>query len=158
MKGYDQLMIEKTAFLTEGLVYDEGRQKPGWYVARIIGVKARRSRAGNPMPTVEFETPATGNLYPLWCPLPPETAKGFAEDLDKFNQVVRACDMPARTRDEIIEDLPVQRLLGCTVAIHLDSEWYQGKWRSVIKEVRPLFDFKVRISLPTPAELDEVTA
>lgn len=142
---------------TTGLVYDETRQKPGWYVARVIGLKARRSSAGNPMPTVEFETPATGHIYPLWCPLPPENAKGFADDLEKFNQVLRACDMPTLSREEIIKALPVQRVLGCTVAVRLDSEWYGGKWRSVIKEVRPLFDFKVRITLPTPAEIAEVS-
>src|SRR3546814_16850819 len=104
------------------------------------------------MPTVEFETPATGHLDPLWCPLPPETAKGFADDLEKFNQVLRASDMPAMSREEIIKELPVQRVLGCTMVVRLDSEWYQGKWRSVIKEVRPLFDFKVRITLPTRSE------
>src|SRR3546814_13256738 len=83
-----------------GLVYDETRQKPGWYVARVVGLKARRSKMGNPMPTVEFETPATGHLYPLWCPLPPAAAKGFADDLEKFNQVLRASDMPAMRSEE----------------------------------------------------------
>lgn len=136
-----------------GLVYDETRQKPGWYLARVLNIKARLSKAGNPMPTVEFQDIAAGHIYPLWCPLPPETAKGFADDLEKFNQVLRACDMPAVTRDRIITDLDVSRIQGCTVAIRLDSEWYQGKWRSVIKEVRGLSDFKIRISLPSPVEV-----
>ncbi len=139
-----------------GIKYDETRQKPGWYPARILDVKGRHSKSGNPMPTVEFETPATGHIYPLWCPLPPEDSKGFELDLEKFNQVLRACDMPNMTRHEIISQVPVQRILGCTVAVRLDSEWYQGKWRSIIKEVRPLFDFKVRITVPTPAEIAEV--
>jgi hypothetical protein len=150
--------MTSTPFHTTGLVYDETRQKPGWYPARIIGLKARRSRHGNPMPTVEFETPATGHIYPLWCPLPPETAKSYADDLEKFNQVARACDMPALTWHEVVNTMPVQRMLGCTVAVRLESEHHQGKWRSVIKEVRPLFDFKVRITFPTPAELDGVSA
>lgn len=137
-----------------GLQYDETRQKPGLYLATIVEVKGGESKYGNPMPRIAFKTHTTGFIYPTFCPLSPEGTKDAAADLEKLNRVFRAVGHKQLTRAQVLAaDIDVERLLGCSVVIDLDTEYRSSlkRYRSVITNVRPLSDFKIRVSLPSPA-------
>jgi len=153
--------MTSTLFHTTGLVYDETRQKPGPHLATIVEVKGGESKAGNPMPRVVFQTHGTGHIYPRFCPLSPEGSRDADADLEKLNSILRAVDHPEVTRDQAVKPggIDVERLLGCSVIIELDSEYWSRKkgWRSVIKNVRPLSDYRIRVSLPDPF-MDDIPA
>jgi hypothetical protein len=141
--------------------YDETRQKPGSYLAIIVEVKGGTSRAGNPMVWVAFKSHTTGFIYPRFCPLSPEGTRDATGDLEKLNQILRSVGHQTLTREQAIRPsgIDVERLLGCSVVISLETEYWDTKhgYRSVITSVRPLSDFKIRVTLPAPTKDPEIS-
>ncbi|QEQ93657.1 hypothetical protein SEA_ZUKO_79 [Streptomyces phage Zuko] len=114
------------------------KMERGLYLANIESVDATTSSSGTPMARFRFRlshSPMEGLPYTyLWrVPL-------VATDIQKLTQVNRALGLPTPSLPRLLsgeDKLDTSLYLGNPALIHLKPEIYQGKWRSIITEVRP---------------------
>lgn len=107
----------------------------GFYVAEISRIAAGSSQHGTPMLVLAFRLDGTLRHSYLWrMPI-------SRDDIHKVTQVHKAIGRPtpnlARLKSGEDVLLP-DHYLGAKALVHLKPEIYQGKWRSIITEVRPV--------------------
>jgi hypothetical protein len=136
--------------MTETTTYDpqmslrhnpQPKMPKDFYLGTVERVGATMSSGGNPMMVFRWRlvgSPHEGTPYTyLWrVPL-------TADDIHKLSQVHRALGLPTPSLPRLLsgEDRPdVETYLGRPALVHLKPEQYQGKWRSIITEIRPQSD------------------
>jgi len=116
------------------------KMERGFYLATIELVDATNSSYGTPMIRFRWRldsSPQGGTSTYLWrVPL-------TESDIPKLSQVHRALGLPTPSLSRLLsgEDKPqVGSYLMASALVHLKPEMYQGKWRSIITEIRPKSD------------------
>lgn len=113
-----------------------------FYLATIEAVDAAPSSYGTPMMRFRWRlvgSPREGTPYTyLWRVPLTET------DIHKLTQVHKALGLPTPSLPRLLsgEDRPeASSYLGQPAMVYLKAEWYQGKRRSIISEIRPQSQF-----------------
>lgn len=114
------------------------KMERGFYVATIELMDAVTSAYGTPMARFRWRllgSPHEGVPYTYLWRVPLTEA-----DIHKLTQVHRALGYPTPSLPRLLagEDQPdPEAYMGIPALIHLKPEMYQGKWRSIITEIRP---------------------
>lgn len=111
--------------------------RSGFYLATVEMMDTLSSNFGTPMLAMRWRlvgSPREGTPYTyLWRVPMTET------DIHKLTQVNRALGLPTPSLPRLLsgeDKLDTNEYLGKPVLVYLKAEWYQGRRRSVISEVR----------------------
>lgn len=113
-----------------------------FYLASIEQMDSQPSQFGTPMLRFRWRlvgSPTEGMPYTyLWRVPMVET------DIHKLTQVNRALGLPTPSLPRLLsgeDKVEPEEYLDKTAMVFLKAEWYQGKRRSVISEIRPQSQF-----------------
>lgn len=110
----------------------------GLYLATIERMDAAASSSGTPMTRFRWRlvgSPMEGMPYTYLWRVPMVEA-----DIHKLTQVNRALGLPTPSLPRLLsgeDKLDTADYIGKPALVFLKAEWYQGKRRSIITEVRP---------------------
>lgn len=120
--------------------HPQPKVKRGFYLASITDMGVAQSRHGS-YPMVTFQLTAAGSDQSkyLW------RVSLTKDDIHKLTQVHRAIGLPTPSLSALKAsgELDPDQYLGSNMLIHLAPDQYQGKWRSIIAEIRPLSQAKM---------------
>lgn len=113
------------------------KMERGFYVGTLSAMDSEPSQYGTPMIRTRWELngSATGPaLTYLWrIPL-------THEDIHKLTQLHKALGFPTPSLPRLLsgdDKVEPSVYVGQRALLHLKPEMYQGKWRSIITEIRP---------------------
>lgn len=127
-----------------------------FYLAAIEQMDSEPSRFGTDMLRFRFRlvgSPTQGTPYTYLWRVPM-----VQSDIHKLTQVNRALGLPTPSLPRLLageDKIQTEDYLGKTAMVFLKAEWYQGKRRSIITEVRPQSQFIALRGLPSSAVAGE---